>query len=418
MKILYFHQYFSTPNGSGGNRSYFFAKELVNAGHSVTIVCLNDVRSNTDLISPFKNGKRVGFIDGIKIIEFDLKYSNYKNLFERSLIFLKYSFQSTLIAFNTEVDLIFATSTPLTAGIPGILARWIKGTRFVFEVRDLWPQLPAATGVIKNRFILFLLSCLEIISYHSADVCIGLAPGICKGIASKGINKLNIKNIPNVSDLELFKPIKKGLKKRPDLILKKGEALSKDDFVAAFTGAHGLCNGLESLLDVALELKKLNRKDIKLVFIGEGSHKKDLQKRAKQEELNNCLFINSIPKIKLAKILSNSVHVGLMVLRDIPAFYEGTSPNKFFDYIAAGIPVITNYPGWISELIINYKMGYSIKPNNPVDFAKALIYLADNKLDLREKGFNARNLAENNFSKNKLASEWRNVLEDVVNYRK
>ena len=157
MRILYIHQYFSTPKGSGGSRSFFFAKELIKAGHDVTMLCLNDSRSNTGLTGRFRNGRRKGIVDGIEIIEFNIQYSNNNNLFERTLIFIKYSFFSSLIALNANVDLIFATSTPLTASIPGIIARWLKGTFFRFQVRDLWPLLPAATGVIKISYLIFII---------------------------------------------------------------------------------------------------------------------------------------------------------------------------------------------------------------------------------------------------------------------
>ena len=417
MRILYIHQYFSTPKGSGGSRSFFFAKELIKAGHEVKMLCLNDSRSNTGLTGPFKKGKRKGIVEGIEVIEFNIKYSNNNNIFERALIFIKYSFLSSLVALTSNIDIVFATSTPLTASIPGIVARWLKGTLFVFEVRDLWPLLPAATGVIKNRFILYSLSLLEKVSYLSADFCIGLAPDICKGIEEKGVYKSNIKLIPNACDLSLFKPLNKKLMKSPHLIPGLKNKIKKEDFIAAFTGAHGICNGLNSLLDVAFELKKMKRNDIKIIFIGEGSCKKELQKRALREGLDNCLFLHSIPKEDLAKILSKSVHVGLMVLKNIPEFYKGTSPNKFFDYIASGIPVINNYPGWIAEMIEIYNNGYVIPPDDSMAFAKTLIKLADNPSLALQKGENSRKLAEEKFSRDKLAKEWREELEKTKKYR-
>ena len=87
----------------------------------------------------------------------------------------------------------------------------------------------------------------------------------------------------------------------------------------------------------------MKRNDIKLLFIGEGSVKKRLINRARLDDLDNCI-LDSMPKKDLAIILQESVHVGLMILKNVPEFYNGTSPNKFFDYLACGIPVINNYP--------------------------------------------------------------------------
>ena len=276
MKVLYYHQYFSTPSGSAGTRSYALASSLVEAGHQVQMFCLKDARAHTGLSGPFSAGRRSGMVNGIEVIEFDLPYSNYSGLLERSVVFLRYSWQSLLMALRSDADLIFATTTPLTAGIPGIAARWLKGIPFVFEVRDLWPELPRTMGLVRNPMVLAALSALEWASYQSADTCIGLAPGICEGIAKRGIAPSRITSIPNACDLEVFQPLQHGLPKQPELI----DGVPKEAFVAAFTGAHGKANGLDAVLDLAAELKHRNRDDIQIVFIGDGRCKPALAKRA------------------------------------------------------------------------------------------------------------------------------------------
>ena len=411
MKILYFHQYFSTPAGYAGTRSYAMAKALVEAGHKVQMFCLQDVRTHTGLTGPFVAGSRSGFVDGIEVVEFNISYSNHARLLERSLIFLRYSLQSLLLTLCSDADLIFATTTPLTAGIPGIAARWLRGIPFVFEVRDLWPELPKAMGVLSNPIVIATLSTLESISYHSADACIGLAPGICEGIAGLGIAPTRITSIPNACDLTLFHPQPHGRIKRPELIQGLIEPLSSRSFVAAFTGAHGQANGLDAVLDMAAELILSGRNDIKILFIGDGRCKLLLQQRVELEGLHNCHFLPFVSKPELAKMLRQSVHLGLMVLSDIPAFYRGTSPNKFFDYLACGLPVVNNYPGWLADLINEHQLGRSVPPRNPAAFAEALIELAGNPDQLASMCANARDLAELQFSRDLLAEKWCKVLE-------
>ena len=350
-------------------------------------------------------------MDGIEVIEFDLPYSNHAGLLERGLVFLRYSWQSMQLALRSEADLVFATTTPLTAGIPGIAARWLLGSPFVFEVRDLWPELPRAMGVVRNPLVLSALSALEWVAYHSADACIGLAPGICEGIAERGIATCSISSIPNACDLELFHPQQQGESKQPDQIVGLPQRIPPGSFVAAFTGAHGLANGLDAVLDVAAELQRHDRDDIHLLFIGDGRCKPALERRVADEALRNCHFLPPIPKPQLAQILSQSVHVGLMVLDDVPAFYRGTSPNKFFDYLACGLPVVNNYPGWLAELIHKHQLGIPVSPRDPGAFAKALIRLADQPALVASMGANARTLAESKFSRRLLADQWRQVLE-------
>ena len=255
MKILYFHQYFSTTSGSAGTRSYEFAKLFVEKGHEVTMVCLNDSRTITNLKKPFKNKKRRGLIKGIDVIEFDLKYSNYKSFLSRIFIFIQYTIEALKIVFTENCDLIFATSTPLTVSIPGIVSKWVKGTPFVFEVRDLWPEIPKSMGIIRNPIILFLLSFLEWISYQTADLCIGLSPGICDGIRKKGIIPSRIEYLSNACDLDLFKP-KRLTNKKSVINTELKRLLDDESFFAAFTGAHGEANGLDYLIEVAINLKE------------------------------------------------------------------------------------------------------------------------------------------------------------------
>lgn len=166
MKVLYFHQHFSTPKGSTGIRSYEMASALVRSGHQVTMVCGSYGGGETGIEQPFVKGRRCAEVEGINIIEFDLAYSNSDGLIKRSALFLKFALKSIGLAMTESYDVVFATTTPLTAGIPGIFARWLRGKPFVFEVRDLWPELPKQMGVIKNPIILAMLSLLELSLIH------------------------------------------------------------------------------------------------------------------------------------------------------------------------------------------------------------------------------------------------------------
>ena len=195
MHIIYFHQHFCIPSGAGGIRSYAMAQALLKDGHSVTVVCGSYQGANTGLYCDFKHGKREGLVDEINVIEYDIEYSNSDSFLKRALLFFKFSFKGVGLALTQRYDVVFATSTPLTASIPGIFARWFRGKKFVFEVRDLWPELPKAMGVITNPFILKGMSILEWLSYRSAHRCIGLSPGIVDGIRKRGISKDKIKLI-------------------------------------------------------------------------------------------------------------------------------------------------------------------------------------------------------------------------------
>ena len=191
------------------------------------------------------------------------------------------------------------------------------------------------------------------------------------------------------------------------------EGVPKEGLRCTFTGAHGVANGLDAVLDAASVLKTKQRNDIHLIFIGNGKLKPRLQGRANSEKLDNCIFIDPLPKTELAKALRD-IDVGLMILDNVPAFYYGTSPNKFFDYISTGLPVLNNYPGWLADMIKEHECGKAVPPQNPEAFANALIDLADDIEKRREMGKNSRILAENGFSRHHLADQFCDFLEQLL----
>jgi glycosyltransferase involved in cell wall biosynthesis len=380
------------------------ARALIRSGHAVTMVCGSYLQGTTGLTTPFLNGRRRGVVDGIDVIEFELKYNNSMGFVQRIAVFLKFALDSISVALREKSDVVFATTTPLTAGIPGIFAHLLRRKPFVFEVRDLWPELPRAMGVISNPTLLWLMSWLEWASYRSADRLIGLSPGIVDGIAARGVNRALISLVPNGCDLSLFDTAERAW--RPDGIL-------PNQLLAVYTGTHGDANGLDSVLHAASELMIRRRDDIRIVLVGEGREKPALKQRALQENLSNVLFLDPVPKTQLSGLMRGA-DIGLQTLRNVPAFYYGTSPNKFFDYIAAGLPVLTNYPGWLAEIIDENACGYAVPPDDPIAFADALIDAANDRAKLKQKGERSLALARNRFAREELAKEWVSILSSVV----
>lgn len=396
MKILYLHQHFSTPKGSTGIRSYQMARKILQQGHEVTMICGSYGGGETGLTKPLSRGMRRGVVDDINVVEFDLAYSNSANFFVRSLLFVRFMLRSIWLVLTEDYDIAFATTTPLTVGVPGIVARWVRQKPFVFEVRDLWPELPKAMGVIRNPVILGALSALESASYKSATRLIGLSPGIVEGITRKGISVDRIQLIPNGCDLDIF--ASSAAPWRP-------EGVASNDLLAIFAGTHGIANGLDSVLDAAAVLKDRGRSDIKILLVGQGKNKPALQRRASAQGLDNVLFHDPVDKKQLSGLMAGA-DLGLQILANVSAFYYGTSPNKFFDYIAAGLPVLTNYPGWVADLISANQCGYTVLPEAPYFFADALEAAAANRLLLKTMGVNAQLLAARQFDRDDLANQW------------
>ena len=405
MRVLYFHQHFSTRQGSNATRSFEFAQALLARGHRVTMVCGSFDAGDTGLRGPFHRGRRRGAVSSIDVIELALPYSNHDGFSRRIRTFARYAQRSVAIALREPCDLVLTSSPPLTAAIPGIVARLLRRKPLVFEARDLWPEFPRAMGIIRNRPLLAILNGLEWAAYRSADARIGLAPGIVAAMEARGGRAPTVL-IPNGCDLELFAT--HDTTQATDLPPPRTTGL-----VAVYIGTHGPANGLDALLDAAALLRRRGRDDIELLLVGDGREKPRLQQRATREGLNNCRFREPIAKLEVPALL-RSADVGLMLLAPVPAFAYATSPNKFFDYLATPLPVLANNPGWVADLIREHDCGRVVPARDPAALADALIALADQRGRLPAMARRAAALARNRFDRRQLAAAFVATLEAAV----
>jgi len=408
MHVAYIHQHFSTRKGATGTRSYEMGRRMIQAGHRVTMICGQYAAGDGAVLEKTGNpsahaGADEFDVDGIRVIRIREPYANQMGFVRRLLAFGRFARAATRIVARLDVDLVFATSTPLSVGIPGMKGARRLGVPFVFEVRDLWPELPIAMGVLRNPLLIAYARRLERRIYRAASRIITLAPGMKEGILRTGYPPDRIELIPNSADLDLFRPCE--------------DPITDNRFGPpgacrfVFTGAHGKANGLDAVLDAAAVLTRRGDGGVHFVFIGEGSERERLMTRCKSEGLEAMMsWLRPMPKSELARILPR-MDVGLMILRNVPAFYNGTSPNKFFDYIASGLPVLNNYPGWLAEMIREQDCGMVVPPDDPSAFADAVVRLRDDALARREMGRRARRLAEDRFSRDQLADQFVTVLE-------
>lgn len=403
MHVAYIHQHFSTRKGATGTRSYEMSQRLLKAGHQVSMIC--GVNPATQAV--FDATQRINelAIDGIRVFCIAEPYANEMGFYRRVMAFRNFARQAARVVTDLDADLVFATSTPLTVGIPARKAARRRGVPFVFEVRDLWPELPIALGVVKHPMLKWYLRRMERGIYHAARHIIALSPGIRDGICQTGYPRAQTTMIPNCSDLDLFQP--------SDEPLDDERFGAPDDFRLVFTGAHGLANGLDAVLDAAAVLKRRGVTGIRFVFIGQGNQRDRLVRRSQAEGLDDLtIWMKFLPKEELARLLPR-MDVGMMILRNLPAFYYGTSPNKFFDYIACGLPVLNNYPGWLAGMIEEHGCGRVVPPDAPEAFADAVLWMRDHRDELQQMGRAGRQLAERDFDRDRHGQRFVDVLESA-----
>lgn len=400
MRIVYIHQHFATTKSATGTRSYEMAQRLMQRGHQVTMIC--GALELSDFTRDLKERVTRLDVDGIDVRCVNQPYANKMGFYQRMWAFLRFAQTAQRVAMDVKPDLIFATSTPLTVGIPAMRASRRLRVPFVFEVRDLWPELAVALEVVRSRALIKAARWLERKTYFSAKRIIALAPGMKEGICETGYPAERVTIVPNGCDLDLF---------RPSEVRTTRDDLGGDDFKLVFTGAHGLANGLDAVIDAAAELKRRGERGVKFVMIGHGREKARLIERTRTEDLGAyVIWKDLMPKRELAALLPQ-LDAGMMILKNVKGFYYGTSPNKFFDYIASGMPVLNNYPGWLAGMIEESNCGRVVPPDDPAAFADAVCWMRDHRDECRAMGRRARQLAEARFGRDTLGERFVDTIE-------
>lgn len=395
MKILYVHQYFCTPDEPGGTRSYWFARELVGRGHHVVMI------TSTNAAHSDAGGVN---IDGIDVVYVKNEYSNYFSPLRKVWSFVKFMGASIRLAGKEkDVDIVYATSTPLTVGVVALWLKWRKRWKYIFEVRDLWPEFPIQVGAIKNRLVIQVLRWLERKIYAKAEFVVALSPGMMDGVLQAGTPKEKVCVIPNMSKPEEFYPHEPS----PEIMERFG--LHKDKFNIVHFGSMGVANGLMYIVDTAKLLRDQGVDDVNFVFVGDGATLPKLQAEVEREGLKNVQFLGA-HKMSVVSEIVNCCDASITSFLDLPILYTN-SPNKLFDSLSAGKPIIVNSAGWTKELVEGENCGCYVNPNEPQDFVDKIVKMKDDEELLLTWGKNARRLSIEVFDRAKLSKQMAEVVE-------
>lgn len=393
MNILYIHQYFLTPQEPGGTRSYWLAQELIKNGHQVTMLTSS---------SKFEEDVKELSVDGIHVIYLKEGYDQNMSIARRLKAFVSFMYKSSKIGMQQQgLDLVIATSTPLTVGIPALVLKWFKKVPYIFEVRDLWPEVPIQMGAIKNKLIITATRFLEKTIYKNANHVIALSPGMQDGVV-KYIPRENTTMISNMAKMDEFWPREKNV----NMMLSLG--LGIDTFKVIHFGSLGLANGTHTIIETAKLMKDID--DVEFLFVGGGSTELELIQEVKNSQLTNVKFLGKFPMKEVSEIVNFS-DVSIISFLDLPILYTN-SPNKLFDSLSAGKPIIVNSGGWTKNIAEKFKCGYYVNPQNPQELKDKVLLLKSNPDLVQRMGVNSRHLAERKYDKSILCKEFVGVIEN------
>lgn len=361
MRILLISQWFDPEPTFKG---LAFAKELVRRGHHV------------EVLTGFPNypggkiypGYRLSFwqresMDGISVLRVPLFPSHNRSVAGRIFNYCSFAVSASIgCLFLRRPDVIYAYHPPATIGVPALMASWLHRAPLVYDIQDLWPDTVAATGMVRNRLALRLLSKWCGLVYSRADRLVVLSPGFKLALTHRGVPNEKIEVIYNWCD---EKAIGTGHN-----IHAAGDETT---FNVLFAGTMGMAQALDSVLEAArICADSLPR--ARFIFVGGGIDRDRLECKSREMALTNVQFLPWVPMHEIGHVLSTA-DVLLVHLKHDPLF-EITIPSKTQAYLAVGKPVLMAVDGDAADLIRRSGGGITCKPEDPQAMADVVRELA------------------------------------------
>jgi glycosyltransferase involved in cell wall biosynthesis len=402
VRIVYLHQYFATPDMPNVTRSYEMATRFAAAGHDVHVVTSRRYESS------FFPRWSVEQVDGITVHWIPVEYRTRMGFVRRVASFFLFAVLAGWRARRLKADLVYATSTPLTIALPGVFAKRGKRAPMVFEVRDLWPEVPIAMGLLNPPVLQWAAVKLERFAYRHAEAVIALSPGMAAGVAKQGVPSSKITVVSNACDNARFvvpAELGQGFRdERPWL---------EDRPLVIYAGTFGQANGVGYLAKLAHEVGRLDS-EIRFLIVGDGPEESSIAQLAKElGVLDKTFFIEgripkrAMPALMSAATISTSLFIPVTAL-------EENSANKFFDSLAAGRPVGVNYGGWHADLIREHDLGVVMDSGNVESAANSLVAFLHDEQRVERARQGARRLADGEFDRDRLTAIALGVLEGVA----
>ncbi|MQC26769.1 MAG: glycosyltransferase WbuB [Chloroflexi bacterium] len=400
LHILLIHQAFISLDEAGGTRHAEFARHLVENGHRVTIIA-SPVSYLTGQPRPADTQ-----LPGLTILRARTTRALHRSFLHRLLNFFVFTLSSFWIGLRVKnVDLVWGTSPPIfQAAAAWALAR-LKRVPFLLEIRDLWPAFAVAVGILRNPVIIRLSEWLECFLYRRADQLLINSPGFRPHLEARGAHNISV--VPNGSDAAMFDPAAKGL------TFRRAHHLD-EKFVVLYAGAHGMSNDLGIVLEAASQLRQ--DPAIHLVLLGDGKDKLALQQRAAELMLDNITFVPPIPKSGMPDALA-AADACLAILKPLE-LYATVYPNKVFDYMAAGRPVLLAIDGVIRTVVEEAGAGIFVPPGDPAALAAAIRGLAADPKSARKMGLAGRAHLLAHFNRPEIAAQMQALIERTARPKK
>ena len=410
MKILYVSQYFPPEMGAPAARAAELSRHWASDGHEVTV--LTGFPNHPTGVVPlgYRNKMRRLVmrenVGGVRVIRsWLLPFANRKT-HERILNYTSFCLSAACTGlFASRPDVVIATSPQLLVGLSGWWLARNKRVRFIFEVRDLWPESLTAVGVGTEDSLLHRsLGKLAAFLYHRSDHVVVVSPAFEEHLVHRWrVPPAKISVIENGVETEIFSPGRATDELRRELGV-------EGKFVVCYVGTMGMAHGLETVVEAASELGK-SAPNIMFLLVGEGAEKERIMNLAHSREVTNLLFIGQQPRDKIPAYIAAS-DVALVLLRK-SAVFKTVIPTKMLECMSCARPVILGVDGQARKMLNEAQAGIFVEPENAMALANTVLTLAANPGLCNLLGRNGRRYIVERFSRKRTAKAYISLLENL-----
>lgn len=404
MHILFLSDNFPPEVNAPASRTHEHCRAWAAAGHRVTVITCAPNFPKGRVFDGWRNAPwQRARVDGIDVIRVWSYITANEGFARRVLDYLSYMASATVASlFVRRIDVVVATSPQFFTACAGWMVGALKGRPFVFELRDLWPESIKAVGAMQDSQAIRWLERLEMFLYRRAARIVSVTHSFKRTLVERGIDSAKIDVITNGVDIARFTP-------RPKDAALLQELGLTGCFVAGYIGTHGMAHALDTLLLAARKLQSnAAAKTIRLLLLGDGARKAELQAQANALGLDNVLFVDSVPKDQVVRYWS-LLDVSIIHLRRTELFTT-VIPSKLFECMGMGIPVLHGVQGESADIVEREGVGLVFEPENADVLAGLLLELQSDTQQLAEFRRNAL-AAAGHYDRSALAAQMLQILQ-------
>lgn len=406
MNIVYLCHYFVPEPGAPSARLYDLSRAWSQSGHEVTVITGMPNHPTGELAPEYRRRMATReTLDGITVLRNWLYSTPNAGLVRKTLSHLSFMFSSVLLGLPRmgAADVIIVSSPTFFSAFSAWAISRARGIPFVFEVRDLWPAVFVDLGVLTNPILIRFLEFWEMFLYRRAALIVTVTESFRQELTLRGLSADKVITVTNGSDVDFFVPGPRENNIRDELGL-------QGKFTVSYVGAHGISQGLETVMRAADRLR--DEKEIVFLLVGDGAEKRDLLSLRSELDLSNVIMCPVQSRARVRAFYTAS-DVCLVTLRDIPLF-STFIPSKMFEIMACGIPIIGAVLGEAREILDRSGASYLVTPEDDLALAEAIESLRAQPEARMQMGLSGRSFVSSHYDRRLQAKQYEEVLASLV----